>query len=266
MPAIQREGVTIHYTDQGAGPIVVVLMHSFLCDGAMWTPQLPVLAERVRVINVDFRGHGQSGHVQTPFSVYDLLDDVVAVLDALEIDQAIWAGLSIGGMVALRAALTYPQRVSGLVVLDSHAGTEPLPVKIKYRALGLGARLFGLQPFVPAILPLMFGQTTRSRNTSLVLAWKARFTQLDVPSIWCGLQALLSRNLIVGRLPEIKVPALVMVGAEDTALPVACSREIATGLQDAEFVVIPEAGHLATLEQPEAVSRAMLSFLSRHWR
>jgi pimeloyl-ACP methyl ester carboxylesterase len=261
MPIIQRNGVKTYFTDQGSGP-PVILLHSFLCSGEMWAPQLPIITRQMRAINVDLRGHGRSGHIQTKFSLYDLVEDAIAVLDALEIEQAFWAGLSVGGMVALRAALTHPSRVSGLVVLNSHAGTEPFWVKVKYRSLGLGARLFGLPPLLPAILPLMFGKTTRSRNPSLVLEWNARFALLDVPSILCGLHALISRDSIVDRLPGINLPALVIVGEEDAALPSAFSKEIAEGLPDAVLEVIPNAGHLSTLEQPEAVNKAMLNFLT----
>jgi pimeloyl-ACP methyl ester carboxylesterase len=182
MPIIRRNDEKTHFTDQGSGP-PVIMMHSFLCSGEMWAPQLPMTTRQMRAINVNFRGRGRSGHIQTKFGLYDLVEDVIAVLDALEIDQAFWAGLSIGGILALRAALTHHSRVSGLLVIDSHAGSEPLRVKVKYRSLGLGARLFGLHPFLPAILPLMFGKTTRLRNPSLVLEWKARFALLDVPSI-----------------------------------------------------------------------------------
>ncbi len=260
MPTVEHQGLRIHFDDLGSGP-AMVLGHSFLCSGEMWAPQISRLAEARQVVNVDYRGHGRSGRVERPFTLYDLVDEVVAVLDHLQIERAVWAGLSIGGMVALRAALTAPERVSGLILLDSHAGAEGLWKKLKYRAMGWGARLVGFRPFLPAVLPLMFGRTTLGVNRTLVETWKEKFAAMDLPSMFHALEALVRRDSVVARLGEIRVPALVLVGEEDRSLPVADAEEIHAGLPDSRLVVIPKAGHLSTLEQPQAVTEAMLEFL-----
>src|SRR5690606_28893825 len=83
------------------------LWHSLLCDGGMWRHQVPALAERYRVINIDAPGHGRSATVRAPFSLDDCVDAAITILDALEVEAAHWAGLSWGGMVALRLALTH---------------------------------------------------------------------------------------------------------------------------------------------------------------
>jgi pimeloyl-ACP methyl ester carboxylesterase len=260
MPSIERNGVKIHFEDVGLGP-PVVLGHSFLCSGEMWSPQVPVLAKRHRVINIDERGHGQSANLTEAFDLYDMVDDVLAVLDHLEIESAVWAGLSIGGMVAMRAAITVPNRVAGLILVDTHAGPESLYKKIKYRAMALGVRTIGVQPFLPAISKLMFGVTTRRRNPDLVTAWKVRFASVDVPSMLLGLDALVRRDSVVDKLRSVVAPSRVIVGDEDGSLPPVLSREIASALPNASLVVVPEAGHLSALEKPEAVTEAMLGFL-----
>lgn len=158
MTIVQNRGIEIFFEDSGAGP-PVVLGHSFLCSGKMWREQVPALAAKFRVINPDLRGHGRSGHVARPFSLYDALSDVIAVLDQLGIERASWCGLSIGGMVALRAALARPDRVAGLILLDTDAGAETAPRKLKYHAMGAGVRVIGLRPFLPSITRLMFGAT-----------------------------------------------------------------------------------------------------------
>ena len=115
MAVVHNQGVEIFFEDSGAGP-PIVLGHSFLCSGQMWRKQVPALSARFRVINPDLRGHGRSAHVTRPFSLYDAMSDVMLVLDQLSIERAVWCGLSIGGMVALRAALTHPERVGGLIL------------------------------------------------------------------------------------------------------------------------------------------------------
>ena len=146
MPFIERQHQRIFYEETGSGP-AIVLGHSLLCSGDMWEGQVPVLADSYRVINIDYRGHGQSSTVEHEFNLYDLVDDTLAILDELAIERAIWAGLSTGGMVALRAALKVPERVKAIVVADASAAAEPLYPKFKYRTLGLGARLVGMRPF-----------------------------------------------------------------------------------------------------------------------
>jgi pimeloyl-ACP methyl ester carboxylesterase len=260
MPSIERDGVNIHFEDVGSGP-PIVMGHSILCSREMWVYQVPRLAERYRVINLDQRGHGRSVPATGPYELHDMVDDAVAVLDHLEIDRAVWAGLSIGGMVAMHAAIAVPDRVSALVLLDTHAGAETLYKKVKYRAMGLGSSAFGIRPFVPAVIPLLFGRTTRTENPALIEEWKAKFASIHVPSITRAVGVLVKRPSIVGELANVQVPSLVIVGDEDASLPVPISQEIADALPNASLVVIPEAGHLSALEKPEAVTEAMLGFL-----
>lgn len=263
MPTVEREGMSLFYEVSGAGP-PVVLGHSFLCSGEMWAPQVGALAERHRVVNVDLRGHGRSGPMDRPFNLYELVDDVLAVLDQEGINRAVWAGLSIGGMVALRAALVAGERVSGLVLLDTHAGAETAYKKLKYRAMALAARVVGTGPLIPQVVRMFFSPHTRTAKLELVAEWKARFESVPVPSILYTVDALRRRDSVVERLGEVRVPTLVVVGEDDEPLPPPYSREIARGLPNATLVVVEKAGHLSTLEQPEAVTSAMLEFLGEH--
>jgi pimeloyl-ACP methyl ester carboxylesterase len=166
-------------------------------------------------------------------------------------------------MVALRAALTVPERVSGLILVDTDAGAERAFKKLKYRAMGVGARLLGIRPFLPGIVPLMFGRTTRETRPELVEEWSGRFAAMHVPSLLRYLDALMTRDSVVDRLHQIDVPAVVIVGEEDASLPLALSSRIAAGLRDSSLVRVPGAGHLSALEQPGAVTEAMLGFLDR---
>ena len=260
MPTLVRNGTSIYYEICGSGP-PVILGHSFLCSGEMWAPQVGPLAEHYQVINVDIRGHGNSGSIDESFDLYDLVDDFFGVLDQLGIESAIWAGLSIGGMVALRAAITEKQRVSGLILLDTHAGTETTFNKIKYQAMVLLAKVAGIRPLLPQITRMFFSSYTRETQPELVKEWKARFLSVPLASVFRTVAALLERDSIVEELVQIQIPALVIVGKEDQPLPPAYSKELSARLPDAKLVVIERSGHLSTLEQPEAVTSAMLSFL-----
>ena len=260
MPIADVNHQKIYYEDVGSGP-TIVLGHSFLCTGDMWREQVRVLAPKYRVINPDLRGHGQSGPADQPFSIYDAVDDVIALLDHLGIESATWCGLSIGGMVAMRAALVAPERVSALAVLDSSADAETIFRKSKYRAMGLGVRLMGPRPFLTEICKLMFGAETRANNPKLVEEWRETFADVHVPSVLNGLVSLIKRDSISSRLSQIKAPALVMVGEQDRSLPPAVSRRIHDGLANSEYVEVKAAGHLSALEQPDPVNNALEAFL-----
>lgn len=264
MPVAHNGGVAIAYEDAGSGR-PLLLGHSFLCSGAMWRGQAPALAERYRVLNADLRGHGASGPATGRFTVYDAVDDAAAVLDAAGVERAVWCGLSFGGWVALRAALTRPERVEGLVLVDTDAGAEPAYGKLRNYAMGLGARVLGVGPFLRPIARLMFGATTRREDPELVREWRGAFSRVHLPSVLRGLRAAMTRDSVLERLPEIGVPTLVVVGAEDRPIPPARSREMHARLPDAELVVVPGAGHLSALERPGAVTDAVLDFLVRRF-
>ena len=223
--------------------------------------QLPHLAERYRVINIDQRGHGRSVPATSPYELRDMVEDVFAVMDHLEIERAVWAGLSMGGMVAMHAAIAAPGRVEALLLLDTHAGAETTYKKLKYRAMSIGAKAFGVRPFLPAVIPLLFGRSTLAENQVLVNEWKSRFDEMHVQSLARAVSALTRRPSILRNLPEVKCPSLVIVGEEDASLPPRLSREIADALPNSSFVVIPKAGHLSALEKPDEVTAAMLQFL-----
>ncbi len=258
---VLSQGIEIAFDVVGEGP-TVVLGHSFLCSGAMWQDQVGPLAAANRVVNIDYRGHGGSGRIAEAFSLYDMVEDVLAVLDYLGVGSAVWAGLSIGGMVALRAALKAPKRVNGLILADTDAGSETPWRRLKYGALASIVRGFGIHPVLPQIARQMFGATTRRTRPDLVAQWVDRFARVDVPSALLMLAALNERDDLFPELMAVRVPALVLVGAEDRSLSPERSRRLAWALPHARLLEIPAAGHLSSLEQPAVVTAAMLDFLS----
>jgi pimeloyl-ACP methyl ester carboxylesterase len=260
MPYLERAGARIHYEVSGVGR-AVILAHSFLCSGATWAPQLEPLARQFLVVNVDARGHGASGPAEDPFTLDDLLGDHLAVLDALEIRRAVWAGHSMGGMVALRAALQVPERVAGLVLLDTDGGPETLATRARYAALAGLARTVGLRPIAGRVAEIMFGRTTLRTNPGLVAAWTRSFAAFHVPSGLNALEAIVHREDLLPDLSAVTAPALVVVGDEDRGLPPERSQRLARALPRGRLVEIAGAGHLSTLEQPAAVTAAVLGFL-----
>ena len=165
MPEIITGSVRLFYEDVGAGP-AVLLSHSWFCDGRQW-PQVERLATAgYRVLNVDNRGHGRSGPHRERYDVWDMANDLMAVLDDAGVDEAVVVGLSIGGFAAIRMALRYPTRVRGLVLADTTATSASWMDRAK--AIGLGpvwltrARTLVL----PMVVNTLFGPTRAASRCS----------------------------------------------------------------------------------------------------
>ncbi|MFO1329495.1 MAG: alpha/beta fold hydrolase [Rubrivivax sp.] len=260
MPTLQRPGCTLHYEVSGEGP-AIVFTHSYLCDGRLFAHQVASLQRRWRVINVDLRGHGRSSAAVEPLDFHQFADDVLAVLDAEGVASAVWAGLSMGGFTALRAALKAPQRVSALVLMDTSARRDA-PHKLLQHLLMRGlVRAFGPRAVAGEIEKMMFGATTRRTQPALVSAWREQFLQCHVPSALAVARALSARDDLRPRLGEIRCPTLVVVGAEDQALPPDHARELAAGIRGAQLVEVPGAGHLSTMEAPAVLTRCIEDFV-----
>jgi pimeloyl-ACP methyl ester carboxylesterase len=192
-----------------------------------------------------------------------LTDDAAAVLDAEGVASAVWMGLSIGGFLSLRAALTRPERVRCLVLIDTDAGAETAWKRLKYTVLKWGLQTVGPRVIVPVVMPIMLGRTTLRSRPELRADYRQRFLNVRVKSICTGIDAINGRDDLVGRLSQIRVPTLVVVGEEDKPLPLWKSRRIANSIPGAELVVIPKAGHLSAIENPAPVTDAVTRFLSR---
>jgi len=261
MSKVERDGATIYYEMSGSGP-AIVFTHSYLCDGSMFADQVAALRRRWRVINVDLRGHGRSAPSLTAVSFYDFVDDVVAVLDAEGVDRAVWAGLSMGGFTALRAALTRPERVTALVLMDTDAGAEPFGHRVQYALMRGAVRVFGPSAVASPIKKMMFGRSALKDQPELCEVYRQRFMAVDTRSTLTVGRAIASRDDLLPRLGQISCPTLVIVGEEDMALPVALSRRIAEGVQGAELVIVPHVGHLSTVEAPAVLTQIIERFVN----
>ncbi len=167
---------------------------------------------------------------------------------SLEFQSAVWIGLSIGGTIALRAALRAPERVTALVILDADAGAEGLARRLQFQAMSAATRVVGVRPFLPEVCRRMFGLSTRRENRALVAEWRERFAAADLASMRHCLAALNGRDSLLDQLQRIDVPALVIVGEEDVSLPLSRSQKIDAGLRNSEPKIVPGAGHLSALE------------------
>ncbi|MGY1604875.1 3-oxoadipate enol-lactonase [Geodermatophilus sp. SYSU D00815] len=247
--------VDVEYTVDGpAGAPVVVLSNSLGATRAMWDPQVPPLAERYRVVTYDTRGHGASPAPAGPYGLDDLVDDLVGLLDRLGVERAHVAGLSLGGMTAMRLAAREPQRVDRLAVLCSSAKTDPQGFLDRAAA----ARAGGTAPLAPTVVSRWLTPGYAAEHPDLVTRLQAQIAQADDEgyAACCEVVARMDLRADLGR---ITAPTLVVSGAEDPALPPEHQRAIAEGIPGARLLTVSPGAHLANLERTSEVTGALLA-------
>lgn len=261
MPEITRGDVHLYYDDVGTGP-AVLFSHSWFCDGRQW-PQVPAVVDAgYRVLNLDNRGHGRSGPHQSRFTMWDLADDLVAVLDDAGVDDAVLVGLSVGGFAAVRTALRHAARVRALVLADTSAGSAALWGRVKGMGLSPVTRTPARDRVVAsAVVPALFGPTARREQPELVAEWLRRFLDQDTRSMVVAIKSILARDDVTAQVGTIDVPTLVIVGEEDRDPGVPASASLAAHIPGARLEVLPHTGHLAALEQPDRFGAVLLDFL-----
>lgn len=253
-----RDGQTIGFEDHGGTGPTVVLLHSFLMDGSMFAPQVAALGDRFRLVAVDERGHGATP-ADGPFDFWEVADDVLAVLDALDVERAALIGTSQGGFVALRVALRAAERVSALAVFGSSAAAEDPEVAAQYRQIAAAWRDSGpVDQLVDTIAAICLGPMDAEEH-------KARWRTVDADRFDRILDALVERDDLRERLASISAPALVMHGDQDAAYPVERAHEMAGALPGADEAVIVEGGHhFLSLTDADAVNARLGPFLREH--
>lgn len=257
MPFATVNGQGLHYEDTGGEGPAVLLSHGFLMDASMFARQVEDLAPRYRVITWDERGFGQTEWDGRPFTYWDSASDALGLLDTLGIQRAVLGGMSQGGFLSLRAALTAPDRVRGLVLFASQAGVDPPEVIAGYRQMMETWISMGpIDPLVEAIAGIILG--AREAWEPWITRWRAmpkdRFRE---PTL-----CLLDRDDITARIGEIKAPAIVFHGTADNAIPMHRAEALAAGLSGAGPVVQVEgASHAVNLTHPDQVRRPLRAFL-----
>lgn len=249
MPTIDRDGVSIYYEDHGSGP-AILLSHGYSATSQMWEGQVAAFRDRYRVITWDMRGHGHSDSPadQSQYSEAHTVDDMAAILRACGVERAVISGLSLGGYMSLAFNLRYPAMTRALVLFDtgpgykSDAGREGWNETAETRAVNLetlGLDALGESAEVRA--------STHRSAEGLARAARGMLAQVD--------------SRVIESLPNIQVPTLLIVGADDTPF-LAATDYMEKKIPAAKKVVIPDAGHASNIHQPAAINDAVETFLA----
>jgi pimeloyl-ACP methyl ester carboxylesterase len=251
---------TVEYDDRGKGE-ALLLLHAFPLARSMWDALGEALAPGWRVIAFDARGFGGSPLGQGPLTMDRIADDALALLDVLGIACAVVGGCSMGGYAALSFARRHPARLRALYLQDTRAGADSAEARQGRQAMAERVLREGAKAAVEAFLPKLLGETTKREQPGLVAALAERILAASPQAIANALHGLAARADSRETLLAIRVPTLVLVGSEDVLTPPAESEAMAQAIPGARLEIVPRAGHLANLEQPEAVKGALGGFL-----
>ncbi len=250
-------GQRIFYTDSGGDGPAVIFSHGFLMDHSMFDPQVPALAPEFRVIAWDERGFGATEFDEKPFTYWDSAHDALALCDHLGIERAVFAGMSQGGFLSLRAALLAPERVTALVLIDTQAGAEhPDKVELYGDMIEAWVTVGPSNELAKIVAGIIIDDPVE--NPRWIAKWQSGRHELVREA---GV-ALLERESLLERLGEITCPALVIHGDNDSAIELDKAEAMSAALTGSDGVVVIEgAAHAANLTHPEPVNAVLLPFL-----
>lgn len=263
MPYFKGRDFKIHYVEQGDG-VPVVFAHGYDMDHTMFAPQFEDLPDRYRCIAWDMRGHGGSDCPAGPWSMQDLVDDMMAFIEGVDAVPCHLVGMSVGGMIAPRIALQRPELVRSLVLIDTSADAEDPERAALYTGFQDAIAAQGVtDELLEAGLPILFGERYRTTEEKAMEYHIDRIKAMKTEAAIEGLRTFIGRDSVLDHLGEISVPVLVIHGEEDIAQPMAEAEKIVDRVPEAELVRIPGAGHTTPLEAPDAVNEALSRFLAR---
>lgn len=258
MPIIKADdGCRIYVEVKGDEDAPALMLSNSLGTNLhMWADQAGDFTEHFRLIRYDRRGHGQSGAPQGPYSFDRFGRDILAILDALEIDKVNWCGLSMGGMDGQWLGANAPDRIEKLVLANTnfyYADKGPWADRIKF------VREKGLDALVDPNMERWFTQGFRERAPQTIERMRKMFVASNRDGYIACVEAIRDMDFRATN-PRVTTPTLVIVGKHDPATPPAAGKAIADAIKGAELVAL-DAAHISNVEQPKAFTEAVLDFL-----
>ncbi len=257
---IQVGDIAIEYEIDGEedGP-VLMLHHSLATSLEMWDDLTLALVQMYRVVRFDARGHGKTDGPAGEYTFQQLAGDAVGLMNALGIKKATHVGLSMGGMVSQYLGIAAADRVDGLVLVST-ASKMPAEAAPIWDDRIAQVKADGMAPLVDPTLERWFTREFLASGDSVIEDIKKQIASTSVNG-FCGWAAAIRNLALFAHLPGVKVPTLVMVGAEDAGTPPAMAKEIALAVPGATLKIFDNASHMLPLEKPDLFIETLLDFM-----
>lgn len=241
----------------------VIFIHGFPYDHTMWESQIEALKDNYYCVAYDVRGLGESTVGDGQYTMEFFVDDLFEIIKELKLVKPVICGLSMGGYIAFRAAEKDQDKLGGLILCDTRADADDNAAKFKRAENIKLINTEGVTKFADMFVTNTFADETPAQNEKMFLAVRNKTHNQNPVGVKGCIIAIGSRTNTTPFLPQIKIPSLVIVGSFDKLTPPPMMRAIADQIPNSEVGVIPFAGHMTPLENPDAVNDLLVGFLKR---
>jgi 3-oxoadipate enol-lactonase len=245
--------------------IPIVFIHGFPFDHFMWQKQIEFLSREYFCVTYDLRGLGQNPVEDYQFTLEDLVDDLFDVVERSKISKPVICGLSMGGYISLRAVERDESKFRGVILCDTKAESDNDQGKIKRAGAIKKINDEGVDVFTSEFISGLFSEESKKNLSDEYTAVLKRSMESDPRGVKACLLAMAARTDTSGYLSKIKIPALLLCGENDALTPPDVMKQMADKINDAEFHIIKNAGHMSPIENPDDVNYSIISYLKKHF-
>jgi len=254
--------INVSYNDEGPKKApVIIFIHGFPLNKSMWDKQSEKLKDSYRVIAYDIRGHGDTDLGAIDFSIDLFAQDLIDFMDALKIEKTMLCGLSMGGYIALNAIDKHPNRFSALILSDTNCTADSSEAKENRIKTIEGIKENGVKKLADGLIPKLFAPESFKTYSEGIAVVKELIVKTPKQSLYNSLHAMANRKETCSKLPEIKIPVLIIVGKEDKITPPEAANAMHEKIKDSSLQIIPNAGHLSNLENQEDFNNQLKKFI-----
>ena len=261
MPTININNSNINFEEEGSGE-TIVFAHSMLFNLRMFDNQVDHLKDDFRCVRFDFRGQGKSEVAESGYDLDSLTDDVAKLIESLHCNPCHFVGFSMGGMVGMKLAVEHPNLVKSLILIDT--SSEIQDDMIRNRAMLWVAKYIGIKVLANKIVSMFFSSNflKDKKNKPVVKLYKKYFLANDPKGIVKTVKGVLFRKRFTESLGSVTQPTMIIVGENDELTDSKKSKILKENIKQSQLEIIPRAGHLAPVEEPELVNRIIRNFIS----
>jgi len=240
----------------------IIFLHGFPFDQHMWEKQVEFLQKDFLCVTYDIRGLGKSNPGDGQFTMEMFADDSLTIIAELELDKPVLCGLSMGGYLGFRALERAQEIFSAAILCDTRAESDSDAAKLKRANAIYQINMDGVEKFVEGFIPNCFSEKFKTDNIEEYTTYLERSKKSNPIGVKGSLLAMMGRASTTSFLPQIKIPTLLLCGVEDNLTPPTEMKTIADKIPNSKYLVVPEAGHMTPIENPEFVNAAIKDFLS----
>ena len=264
MPRRMVRGCEYYVEEAGTGQETIVFLHGLFMSGRAWHNQVLALRSRFRCVSVDLRGHARSSCPRDGYSMDDLADDIVQLIQAAGYGPSHIVGCAMGSTVAMHIALRRPELIRSLTLMAATARDEEGAQRRKLWLTGLLMQFVGVRPFARTLMRRLFGEHFRRDEDRRIQVdhWLNEFRKQDARGVGRAMRAYARRDSLIDVVGRLRPPTLILAGERDTICDQRESRALNDAISGSRFVTSPKAAHCPPVETPDEVSEALTGFLS----